>query len=318
VELPRSLTLVGVTDALARELVSAIERADECTISTWNEADDTLANITTYERDEGFNEHYRDALFPLCDWPESRNLLREATAFREYRGDDPGWKPHVRELLETWLWKTWISLPLVVEGRSVGLIEIIDYVTTDRWSPRDIVFCQTIASQAAMAVRNAQLYEHLQRQVERDPLTGLLNHRALHERVAADLAEAQLRGGELALIAIDLDDFKGVNDRDGHLAGDQLLRQVADVLREACREQDAAGRVGGDEFILSLPGLGGDAAAVAERLVAAISRRTGTCASAGVARARPDELDAASLIDRADRALIEAKRAGKDTFRLSA
>jgi len=318
VELPRSLNLVGVTDALARELVHAVDRADECTISTWNERDDTLVNITTYEREGGFNDHYRNAVFPLCDWPESRTLLGQATAYREYRGDDADWKPHVRELLENWLWKTWISLPLVVEGGAVGLIEIVDYVTCDRWSPRDIAFCQTIAAQAAMAVRNAQLYESLQRQVERDPLTGLLNHRALHERVASDLADAQLRGGELSLIALDLDDFKGVNDRDGHLAGDDLLRQVADVLREASREDDAAGRVGGDEFVLSLPGVGADAAAVAERLVDAISHRTGTCASAGAARARPDELDAASLIDRADRALIDAKRAGKDTFRLSA
>ena len=183
VELPRSLTLVGVTDALARELVLAIDRADECTISTWDAEADTLGNITTYERERGIAEEYRNAVFPLSDWPESRTLLREANAYREYRSDDDGWKPGVRHQLDEWLWQTWIGLPLVVEGTAVGLIEVVDYVTADRWSPRDIAFCQTIAAQAAMAVRNAQLYEHLRRQVDLDSLTGLLNHRALHERV---------------------------------------------------------------------------------------------------------------------------------------
>jgi diguanylate cyclase (GGDEF)-like protein len=93
---------------------------------------------------------------------------------------------------------------------------------------------------------------------------------------------------------------------------------VAETLREQCREGEAAGRVGGDGFVVVLPGVGDEAETVARRLAAEIGRRTGTSASAGIARMRPDELDAISLIERANRGLAEAKQAGKDTFRLSA
>jgi diguanylate cyclase (GGDEF)-like protein len=121
----------------------------------------------------------------------------------------------------------------------------------------------------------------------------------------------------LAVIAVDVDNFKAVNDRDGHLAGDRVLKRVAEALRGQCRESDAAGRVGGDEFLLVMPGLGDEAPAVAERIVEQTTARTGAPISAGVARMQGWELDAASLIDRADAALLEAKRSGKATFRLA-
>jgi diguanylate cyclase (GGDEF)-like protein len=318
VELPRTLSLAGVTDMLAEQLVHATERAGECTISSWEKLTDKLTILSVYEEGVGIVESYRGEDFPLTDWPQSRQLLEDGSAYCEYHHDDADWNAVVTDQLVEWGWCSWIALPLVVENRSVGLIEVVDYAGNDRWSPRDIAFSQTIANQAAMAVRNAQLYEHLRRQVVHDPLTGLLNHRALYERVEAELAEAQLRGGDLSVIAIDLDDFRTINDRDGHLAGDRLLRRVAETLREQCRDGDVAGRVGGDGFILVLPGLGDEAASVAERLVARIAHSAGTSASAGVARMRPGELDAASLIERANRGLVEAKQAGKDTFRLSA
>jgi diguanylate cyclase (GGDEF)-like protein len=109
-----------------------------------------------------------------------------------------------------------------------------------------------------------------------------------------------------------------VNDREGHLAGDRLLRRVAELLRGQCRERDAAGRVGGDEFLLVMPGLGADAAAVSQRIVDQTFASTGVRVSAGAACMKQGELDAASLIDRADAALLEAKAAGKGRFRLSA
>jgi hypothetical protein len=121
--------------------------------------------------------------------------------------------------LDEWGWQTWIALPLVVEARSVGLIEVVDHQTDERWSPHDIAFCQTIASQAAMAVRSAQLHEGMRRQVLHDQLTGLLSHRGLHEQLEASLVAANAGGGELSVVAFDLDGFRAVNDRDG-AAGD--------------------------------------------------------------------------------------------------
>jgi diguanylate cyclase (GGDEF)-like protein len=318
VELPRSLSVMSVTDTLARELVEAVDRANECTISSWVPEHDALDNLSVFERGAGITGEWRGHRYPLDDWPESRTLMEEGVAHREYRVDAPEWPDEVRAQIEAWRWSSWIGLPLVVEGRSVGLIELVDYTSLARWSPRDVAFAQTIASQAAMAVRNAQLYENLRTQVLSDALTGLLNHRAFYERVEGELAQAQRAGGELSVIAVDVDNFKSVNDRDGHIAGDRLLRRVAEVLRALCRETDAAGRVGGDEFLLVMPGLGAEAGAVARRVVEQTFARTGVRVSAGAACMKQSELDAASLIDRADAALLAAKAAGKGTLRLSA
>ncbi len=317
-ELPRSLSVTGVTDTLARELVEAVNRAHECTISSWVPEHDSLDILSVFDRVAGITEEWRGHRYPLRDWPESRALMEAGMAHREYRVDAPEWTDGLRAQINDWGWSSWIGLPLVVEGRSVGLIELVDHTSLARWSPRDVAFAQTIASQAAMAVRNAQLYENLRTQVLTDALTGLLNHRAFYERVEAELADAQKVGGDLSVIAIDIDDFKSVNDRDGHLAGDRLLRRVAEVLRSLCRETDAAGRVGGDEFLLVMPGLGAEAGAVGQRVVEQTYSHTGVRVSAGAACMKQGELDAASLIDRADAALLAAKAAGKGTFRLSA
>ena len=142
-----------------------------------------------------------------------------------------------------------------------------------------------------MAVRSAQLHEGMRRQVLHDQLTGLLSHRGLHEQLEASLAAANAGGGELSVVAFDLDGFRAVNDRDGHAAGDLVLRRVADVLREESRDCDIAARIGGDEFLLVLPGVGGDGPAIAEprrrpdggahRRIAVCGRGAGAAAGAG-------------------------------------
>ncbi len=125
----------------------------------------------------------------------------------------------MREQVEEWTWASWICFPLVVEKRAVGLIELADYDSAEPWSPRDISFGQTIATQAALAVRNAQLYEDLQRQVDHDSLTGLLNHGAFYSRVDEELERIRRSGRPAAALVADLDDFKLVNDRHGPPGG---------------------------------------------------------------------------------------------------
>ena len=211
-----------------------------------------------------------------------------------------------------------IELPLIVESRSVGLIEVADYRSSRRWSARDIGFCQTIASQAAMAVRNAQLYEDLQLRADRDSLTELLNHRAFYDRLGQELARGHREGSPVGVMALDLDDFKTINDSHGHLAGDRTLALVAAAIRCSSRASDIPGRLGGDEFALILPGIGEEVDLVARRVLAAIAAQAGIGASLGIAISEPGEIDPLLLMARADRSLLEAKRAGKKTYRLSA
>ncbi len=139
--------------------------------------------------------------------------------------------------------------------------------------------------------------------VERDPLTGAAN-RATWNRMATDPHR-----GRTCVAVIDLDHFKQVNDIQGHAAGDDLLRAVADAWSATLRPSDTLARLGGDEFAVILPGLQLDEAfVVAERLRLRVAELTST--TIGVA-ARRDTEPLAAVLERADRALYEAKRAGR-------
>jgi diguanylate cyclase (GGDEF)-like protein len=140
----------------------------------------------------------------------------------------------------------------------------------------------------------------------RDPLTGLLNHRAFHGRLAAEAARARRYRGRLVLVLFDLDRFKETNDRLGHQEGDRLLRAFAAALAGAVRETDVAGRVGGDEFAaLLLEARPGDVDAVVERLRARLP--DGLAVSVGTAQLPDDATVAEQLVAAADRRLYSVK-----------
>src|SRR5215216_4500143 len=149
-----------------------------------------------------------------------------------------------------------------------------------------------------------------------DGLTGLHNRRYFHELLAREVARAQRYGRELALVVFDLDDFKSINDRLGHLAGDAVLAEVAERVRSVVRSADVACRVGGDEFGIILPeSTLADAEQLSHRMQAAVaSRPIGDAGnlqlSAGAAELRPED-DATKLFERTDDALYRAKESGK-------
>jgi diguanylate cyclase (GGDEF)-like protein len=153
------------------------------------------------------------------------------------------------------------------------------------------------------------------RRATRDPLTDLGNHREFQEELARAVAHAGRRNEPFALALVDLDDFKLINDRDGHPKGDELLVQVAGVLRSG-RRGDRAFRIGGDEFALLMPGAGGAGAreALERRRTAAREANLATGFTAGIA-VLTDEADGdpAVLWEQADAALYEGKRTGGDT-----
>ena len=318
VTLSQSLSLADVLTSLTRELVYGVERASEVAISLWNQHEDVLVDAACWTAHGPPAWPRGQEVNSLAPYPETRELLSRGHGHREFRMTDPAIKPDDREVLEHWGWRSSIELPLVVEGRSVGLIEVADYRSARRWTERDISFIQTIASQAAMAVRNAQLYEDLQRQADRDPLTDVLNHRAYYDRLTQELARAHRAGSSVGVLVLDLDDFKAINDVRGHLAGDRALRDAAAAITGACRVCDVAGRLGGDEFGVILPDVSMEAELVARRVLDVVGRQAGLSASIGVAVSAPGEIDALALMTRADVSLLEAKRQGKRTYRLAA
>lgn len=155
----------------------------------------------------------------------------------------------------------------------------------------------------------------------RDPLTGLANRRAFDEALRREVARARRSGAPLAVVALDVDHFKRVNDAHGHAAGDAVLVAVAARAAAALRAGDLLARVGGEELAALLPGAGlGAATEVAERVRAAIAatplegggRSLRVTASLGCAALEPADPDGAALQARADARLYEAKRAGRD------
>lgn len=172
----------------------------------------------------------------------------------------------------------------------------------------------TVGRTLLTAVESGRLF----RNSMTDPLTGLYNHRRFHEHLRSSLEFAARFDQELAVVALDLDDFDAVNDRHGHPAGDELLRQVGTALREACGDHGVMCRVGGDEFAAVLPSADAEAAlgvAVrARRLLAAITTPDGApvTASSGVALYPVHSDDADTLVGLADGAAYWVKRHGKD------
>ncbi|HEV3129259.1 MAG TPA: GGDEF domain-containing protein, partial [Solirubrobacteraceae bacterium] len=172
------------------------------------------------------------------------------------------------------------------------------------------------AQQAELERLNARLLESSRR----DHLTGLLNRRCLDEALDELLARYARYGGSFSVALFDVDRFKHYNDSLGHVAGDEVLRTIADALSAQCREVDRAYRYGGEELLLALPETGlDDAVAAAERIRAQVERlalRHGdgrVTVSAGVATVEPGDQERSDrLLERADRALYEAKRAGRN------
>lgn len=156
-----------------------------------------------------------------------------------------------------------------------------------------------------------------------DPLTELANRALFYELVQHQLAVAEREGGQLSILAIDLDNFKVVNDEEGHAAGDRLLEAVARRIESTIRASDAAARMGGDEFsILLVDADQASAQETAQRLVLELAKpyegiATGVSASIGIAVYPAAGRDLGELLEQADRALYAAKRAGRNTCTLA-
>jgi len=160
-----------------------------------------------------------------------------------------------------------IAVPLVARGRLKGTLNIYRVGEEASFTEEEFLLATRFGDAAALALDNAHIRARLEHQASTDALTGLYNHRTFHDRLRAELTRASAEHDTVALVLLDLDDFKKVNDVYGHGVGDQVLVQLADVLRGSVRTSDAVCRVGGEEFGVILPS--GDvtnAVALAERL----------------------------------------------------
>jgi diguanylate cyclase (GGDEF)-like protein len=209
-----------------------------------------------------------------------------------------------------------VAVPLPGETEPLGLVTIFTRASQQAFSEEQISELEELATRAGPAIENARRFREARQLADLDALTSLHNRRYFHETLAREVARAHRYDRNLALIIFDLDDFKAINDRIGHLSGDGVLAEAAERVREVVRSADIACRVGGDEFAVILPESQlGDADQLYARLQKAVSTRPVGQAgpltiSAGVAELQPDD-DAIAFFQRADHALYGAKEAGK-------
>jgi diguanylate cyclase (GGDEF)-like protein len=211
-----------------------------------------------------------------------------------------------------------VSTPLIAGERVLGTLTVWREGVGAEFADQEVVLLQRFATLAALAYDAAEQRERLQELARTDELTGLFNRRHFHERLGAALARARRSGQDVALLMLDVDDFKSVNDQHGHPVGDDVLRGFAATLLASAREGDVVCRTGGEEFSVILPGAGhADAAAAATRYLEAVREahlgpEGRLTASIGVAVALKEGETVASLFRTADDRLLAAKAGGKD------
>ncbi|HWG55171.1 MAG TPA: sensor domain-containing diguanylate cyclase [Gaiellaceae bacterium] len=210
-----------------------------------------------------------------------------------------------------------LAVPLASDGDHLGYLAAYGRAGTG-FDEAQAAELEELALRAGPAIENARRFREARQLADLDALTSLHNRRYFHETLAREVARAHRYSRSLALIVLDLDDFKAINDRIGHLSGDAVLAEVAERVRDVVRSADVACRVGGDEFAVILPeSTLADADQLYKRLELAVSSRPVGQAgrlhlSAGVTELQPDD-DALTFFQRADEALYRAKDAGKAT-----
>jgi diguanylate cyclase (GGDEF)-like protein len=210
--------------------------------------------------------------------------------------------------------------PLIAGERKLGIINCYR-LGVDRFSDDELKAASLFAHIAAAAWHNAQLYAELREAAVTDPLTGLYNNRWLRDAGERDLASVARDHTSLALLLLDIDHFKTVNDSSGHAAGDLVLQRVATRLRGSVRTEDAVVRYGGEEFVVLLRRCGAaEAVTIAEALRTAVRQVAlpADCpleqltVSIGIAAYPEDGTDLDQLLGAADRAMYTSKHTGRD------
>ena len=207
--------------------------------------------------------------------------------------------------------------PLIADGQAIGvLVGECSHRMGPRIEHRVVAMVERFASYGALALNNTWLLERVQQMAATDGLTGVANRRSFEDTLSREIARASRRGDDLSLLMIDIDHFKPVNDIHGHQMGDAVLRRVAALLADECREFDSVARYGGEEFAVVLPSTTSEqAVGIGDRLRASIAGDLAdprVTVSVGVAAYPGSATEPTRLIAAADEALYASKRNGRD------
>lgn len=322
-DLARELAAPGEPASMAVHVaraVTAVVGCDLAAVLLWSEERGCLETAAVEGGDAALEATLRGTAVTPADTAALREMLRSGLSATFDTSTDDAF---VRSLLDLAGMECALVSPLTAGDSLLGLVaaSFIHRPVDHRPSAARL---EGITDIAAIAIQNATLVRKMREQALYDPVTHLPNRRLLEDRLASAFAhQRRSGGGGFALLFLDLDRFKNVNDNFGHAAGDELLLQVAHRLRSRMREQDTLARIGGDEFALLLLGVETMEAVnlLTTRLHDAFQasfavggREIFVTASIGVVRAPEHGTDYDTLLERADVAMYQAKRAGRNRF----
>jgi diguanylate cyclase (GGDEF)-like protein len=314
-DLSRTMDPQMVGDRIVRHIAQAVE-ASEAALCYWDRQTDRLVTMGCYppERVETLLPWY-----PLADYPATRHVL-ETSIPTIVDAADPRSDPSEVAYLASIGMRSMAMVPLVASGTPIGTLEMM----SDRsgvFTARDLAMATMLAGEGAMALENARLYQEIQHQALHDGLTGLANRVLFRDRVGHAIERSLGRDGHpFAVLFIDLDDFKTLNDTLGHARGDDVLVATARRVAESLRPNDTAARLGGDEFAVLLDGIRDDemALSIAIRLADLLREpmevngvTTNVAASIGIAMSGTFGETADDLLRNADVAMYAAKASSR-------
>jgi diguanylate cyclase (GGDEF)-like protein len=316
-----STLLAGTLEAEAvydrlTEFVARVVRAERVSVILTDRERQSARVVSTVDR----GESRHDLTIDLADYPEIKSALDSREPVVVTR---PGTNPSmsdVRATLPPRVLESSILVVPIIESESARGVLFVRMEDTNRdFTEQEVKLCGVLAAVAGQALVRADEYAEVAEAARRDPLTGLFNVRAFHRALADEIERSERTGSSFSLLMIDIDYLKRVNDRFGHLAGDRVLQQVAEVLADQVRSIDTVARYGGEEFGVLLPETGNERAlVVAERLR---TRVAGTgheelldpvTISIGIASCPDDAVTPSDLLHKADVALYASKFKGRN------
>lgn len=233
-----------------------IANAESCAIELWHpESDDTEMLAQAYA-DDWAGPMSVGTRYPLDTWPSSRSVVSDQITINVLTTDSNLGDTERSTFLAAGT-QALLVVPLILRGDSLGILTLFSRQQR-LFTTGEVRLARELAAQVSLAIERARLREALLERADTDGLTELLNHRAILEVFDHELARARRSSSTVGVMMIDLDGFKNVNDTHGHQTGDQVLRDLAEVLRSTFREIDRIGRYGGDEFLVVLPQISAD------------------------------------------------------------
>ncbi|MFH1020706.1 MAG: diguanylate cyclase [Pseudomonadota bacterium] len=214
-----------------------------------------------------------------------------------------------------------LAVPAMFNNEFLGLITVAD--SPRNYEKRDLDTVEQFASLFALAAQKKQAQDHIAHLAHHDPLTGLINRHVFPDRLAQAMILSQRHRKKIALLYVDLDKFKQINDVHGHLAGDAVLKEVAARLRGLLRDSDTVARMGGDEFVVILHDISSKTAVncVVKKIIATLAEpiffhdtRFTVMASVGISIYPDDDKQIDALLQKADKAMYQAKKSRTTSY----